>query len=131
MDLPDKRITDAPWYDTTRILAIIYTVGYFYIVYLMMTRVLPEGNEGALNQLIGALTIIQTGIVQYHFGGSKSAERAQTQIAASKAKSDIVMGEIAKAAPMPEIVQVTPAPKNPETGAIPAAEVVPVKAKKR
>ena len=108
MDLPDKRVTDTPLFDPARILAMIYTLGYFYIVYLMMTTVLPDGNEGALNQLIGALTIIQTTIVQYYFGGSKSAEKAQTQIAASKEKSDVVIGEIAKAAPAPVIVPVVP-----------------------
>ncbi|MCR4299333.1 MAG: hypothetical protein NUV75_11410 [Gallionella sp.] len=110
MDLPDKRSTDTPLLDPARILAIIYTAGYFYIVYLMMTRVLPDGNEGALNQLIGALTIIQTSIVQYYFGGSKSAEKAQMQIASSKEKSDVVMAEIAKAAPMPAVI---PAPVDP------------------
>lgn len=95
-------------------LATIYTLGYFYIVYLMITQPLPDGNEGAINQLIGALTIIQTAIVQYYFGGSKSAEKAQTQIADSKAKSDIVIGEIAKAAPVPAVI---PAPAPTETKA--------------
>jgi hypothetical protein len=102
--IEEKRSTDTPLLDPARIIATIYTLGYFYIVYLAMTTTLPDGNEAMLNQLLGALTIIQTAIVQYYFGGSKSAEKAQTQIADSKAKSDVVIGEIAKAAPVPAII---------------------------
>jgi len=114
MELPDRRSNDTPIFDPARILATIYTLGYFFIVYLMMTKGIPVENKDTVNQLIGALTIIQTAIVQYYFGGSKSAEKAQTQIADSKAKSDIVIGEIAKAAPVPAVI---PAPAPTETKA--------------
>jgi hypothetical protein len=114
MDIPDLRSPDTPLLDPARILATIYTVGYFYIVYLVATTEIPKDNQATMNQLIGALTIIQTAIVGYYFGGSKSAERAQTQIAASKDKADSVIGEIAKAAPPPAIVPVVPAaPSDP------------------
>lgn len=97
--IEDKRVTDIPLGDPARILAILYTIGYFAIVFMMMLRPLPEGNESALNQLIGALTIIQTGIIAFYFRGSKADETTQNKIMAGKEKTDAAILEIAKAAP--------------------------------
>ena len=101
--MEERRAADIPLGDTARILAVLYTLGYFAIVFMMMLRPLPEGNEGSLNQLIGALTIIQTGIIAFYFRGTKTDETVQNKIMASKEKADAALVEIAKAAPAPAV----------------------------
>lgn len=124
MDM-DRRVTDRQPRDTSSLLAILYTIGYFGMVFTMMLRGIPQENRDAINQLIGSLTIIQTGIVAFYFGGSKAAELVQKSALASKDKSDAVIAEIAKTVPtLPPAGQVvTPGPVQPG-GVIPAAEAV-------
>ena len=102
----DRRSNDIPWGEPARILAILYTIGYFAIVFMMMSSPLPDGNEASLNQLIGALTIIQTGIIAFYFRGSKADETVQNKIMASKDKTDDALVQIAKAAPAPIAAEV-------------------------
>ncbi len=94
-----RRVTDTPLLDTSRILAILYTLGFFAIVFVMMLRGIPQENADAINQLLGALTIIQTTIVAFFFGGSKGAETMQKQLTVSKDKADSTVQDIAKSAP--------------------------------
>lgn len=122
----DRRITDTPLLDTARILAILYTLGFFGMVSAMLFKGIPTENRDAINQLIGALTIIQTGIIGFYFGGSKANDAAQTQAAISRERTDTALTEIAKAVPVlavPSAPVVTPAPATPD-GTIPAAAVV-------
>ena len=111
--MEERHAPDIPLGEPARILAILYTIGYFAIVFMMMLRPLPDGNEASLNQLIGALTIIQTGIIAFYFRGSKADETAQNKIMASKEKADAALVEIAKAAPAPVVPTVPTEEKQP------------------
>lgn len=82
----DRRAGDTPLFDTARMLALIYTLGYFGVVFVVLWNGIPPESKDVVLQLIGILSIIQTGIVAFYFGGSKAKER-----------SDSVMQEIAKA----------------------------------
>jgi hypothetical protein len=99
MDIPNQRSTDTPLLDPARVLATIYTLGYFYIVYLLATKGIPPENKGTMDQLIGALTVIQVMIIKFYFSGSSTSEKVQAQLAVSKDRADTIIGEIAKAVP--------------------------------
>lgn len=104
-DMRERRITDTPIFDTSRILAIMYTLGFFGMVWILMVDGIPLENKDAINQLIGALTIIQTGIVSFYFGGSKAGEAMQQKLASSKDRAETVLQEIA-AAPTSNVLEV-------------------------
>jgi hypothetical protein len=109
---PDRRDTDIPIGDTARILAIIYTLGYFAMVLIVLWRGIPAENKDVVLQLIGILSIIQTGIVAFYFGGSKAAELSQRAGVVGRAQADAAIQEIAKAAPV--IAAGAPAPIKAE-----------------
>ena len=112
----DGRATDIPLLDTARILAIMYTLGFFGIVLLMMTRGIPADNKDAINGLLGALTIVQSGIVQFYFGGSKTAETMQTRAILGRERADATVQEIARAAPTVAAAVVAAAGPTPKNG---------------
>lgn len=65
--------------NTTRILAGLYTVGYFSILIIAIFYKFPPENQDALNTLFGMLSAAQLSIVQYYFGSSKgSADKDKT-----------------------------------------------------
>lgn len=98
-EIDERRATDTPLLEPARLLAVMYTIGFFGIVLIMMTKGIPAENKDAINGLLGALTIVQSGIVQFYFGGSKGAETMQRQLTAGKAQADATVQDIAKAAP--------------------------------
>lgn len=95
----DRREGDMPLGDTARILAILYTIGFFAMVFTVMWRGIPEGNKDVVLQLIGILSIIQSGIVAFYFGGSKSASDSQRAGQAGRAAADAAIQDIARAVP--------------------------------
>lgn len=122
--MEERRITDiAIWRDTTAILAVLYTIGYFGMVFLLMWQGIPVDNKDAINQLLGAMTIIQTSIVAYYFGGSRAVDVTQRQAMVNQAKTNEVIADIAKAVPAVAAGAVTPGPVMPD-GVVPAAKVV-------
>lgn len=111
--------------DIAGMLAILYTLGYLLMVSMLYFVEIPMANKEPLLQLFGLMSAIQMALISFYFGGSKVNETTQETIVASKVKTDAAMLEIAKAAPFPSTEHVvTPAPMNPETGVIPAVEVV-------
>ncbi len=111
-ELHDRRESDTPVGDTARILAIMYTLGYFVMVGILMLQGVPEANKDVINTLVGMLSIIQTGIIGYYFGGSKSAEVSQKAGVAGRAQADAALQEIAKAVPAVLPIVVKPEPKG-------------------
>lgn len=93
----NRRVTDIPFGDTGRILAIIYTVGYFAMVLTVMWKGIPSENKDVILQLIGILSIIQTTVVTFYFGGSKAAEVSQRHNAMARERAESAIQEIAKA----------------------------------
>jgi hypothetical protein len=72
---------------TTRQLAICYTVGYFVLLMFAFFVKFPEANTEILSALLGILSAAQIGIINYYFGSSKgSADKTDSLMAAVKAK---------------------------------------------
>lgn len=94
-----RRDTDTPLGDTARILALMYTLGYFVLIISLMWKGIPEDNKDVVNTLVGILSIIQTGIINYYFGGSKAVDAAQRAGVSGRAQADAVIQDIAKAVP--------------------------------
>ncbi len=109
----DRRDYDIPPGDTARILAITYTVGFFAVILPLLWVDIPDGNENIVLQLVGILSIIQTGIVAFYFGGSKAAEVSLKAGVAGRAKADSALQDIAK-----QIPAVLPVPETPKVDAI-------------
>ncbi len=111
--LKDRREGDTPLGDTARILAIMYTIGFFIIVLTLMLRGIPAENKDAINLLLGMLGLIQAGIVKFYFDGTKAAETSIKAGIAGRLKADDAIQEIAKAVPAAlPIPPVTDKPKE-------------------
>jgi len=112
-------------------LAIIYTMGYLAMMYILTQAPVPEANEKLLYTLAGIMSSIQLGVIKYYFDGSKGAEAAQQANIARSARTDSVVAGIASQAPavaaavvanaVPNATPVTPAPPLPD-GTVPAAK---------
>ena len=96
---PERRTNDIGIGDTARILAILYTAGFFIMVMTLLWKEVPPANKDVINQLVAILSIIQTGIVAFYFGGSKAAEVAQKAGVEGRAKADEALQSIATAIP--------------------------------
>lgn len=105
---PDRRDTDIPVGDTARILAILYTIGFFAIVITLMLRGIPAENKDAINLLLGMLGLIQAGIVKFYFDGTKAAETSIKAGIAGRLKADDALQNIALKVP-----ELPPAPVKP------------------
>lgn len=66
-----REVATGDW--TNRILAAIYTLGYFWMLYYFMKYAMPEGNKDFLLPLLGVMTGGQVLIMQYYFGSSKGS----------------------------------------------------------
>lgn len=93
-----RRFTDAQCWDATLIMGILYTIVYGAMIYMLFADKVPVENTKTLDLLVGAMTIIQSTIVQFFFGSSKNAENSQRMIAQSKERTDSAMREIVTAA---------------------------------
>lgn len=96
---PDRRLSDIPLGDTSRILAIMYTLGFFGVVFSVTWYKIPLENKELVAQVMGILSVIQTGIIGYFFGSSRSAEVSLKAGVASRQKADSTIQDIAKATP--------------------------------
>ncbi len=114
------------------ILAIIYTLGFLATIGSLMFMEIPSNNRELLISLVGIMSAAQLGIIKHYYDGSKAADAAQAANIARSSRTEAVVQEIAKAAAPTAAAAVaaatgatvvTPAPVNPETGIIPAAEV--------
>lgn len=95
----DRRIGDIPWGDTSRILAIMYTLGFMVFVCSVTWFQIPEANEKIVAQILAIISMIQSGIVGYFFGSSKSAEVSLKAGVVARQKADSTIQDIAKAPP--------------------------------
>lgn len=97
---PNRRTNvETPLGDTARILAILYTVGYFIVIFTVIWAKVPIENKDIILQLVGILSIIESTVVAFFFGGSKAAELSVKANVEGKAKADDALQTIAKAIP--------------------------------
>ena len=106
------------WGDTARVIAIIYTIGYFAFIFMLFWKAIPENNTRVIDQLVAILSINQTGIVGFYFGGSKAAVDSQKLIAASKERAETTVQDIAKASAPTAAAAVAASVANPQAGTI-------------
>ena len=78
---------DLTW-DAPLVMGLVYTLIYGAMITMIVLVQIPQENAQTVNVLAGAMTIIQTTIVQYFFGATKSAD-------VSKAKTDTALRDIA------------------------------------
>lgn len=137
--MSEERRANANPFDVSGIIAIIYTLGFIGLATLLYFIPIPATNKDALLYLFGILSGIQLSIMAFLYGGSKALEAQQRATEQRQGRSAAVVEEIAKAAApvaaaavaaatgQPTVSTepaVTPAPMNPETGNVPAAETV-------
>jgi ABC-type Na+ efflux pump permease subunit len=73
--------------NTTRILAGIYTLGYFVLIAIVIFHGIPVESRDIVNSLIGILSAAQLSIMAYYFGSSKGSADKSDAINATLAKS--------------------------------------------
>lgn len=106
-------VHDPQTWDASLILGILYTAIYGSMIACVVFVNIPEGNAKTIDLLAGAMTIIQTTIVQYFFGSNKIADDNQRLIAQKMTVSTPTptLSAVPTPAPIPvEIVAKEPVP---------------------
>ena len=111
--------------DPAFMLAVLYTCGFLGMCFLVILKEVSKESAPIVQQLLSIMSMIQAGIAGFFYGASKSSAestQAMSRIAEAAAPSAAlaVAAATGAAATSPAF---TPAPPNPETGVIPAAEV--------
>jgi hypothetical protein len=108
--------------DGAYVLAILFTIGYFAFLGVLMFYAIPDQNKELMLTLAGILSAAMLGIVKYFYDGSKSADKVQSANIARSVKSEAVVQDIAKAAAPVAAAAVAAAtgaaPPSPPTGSI-------------
>lgn len=94
--MDDRRLTDPA--DGAYALAIMFTVGYFAFLWMLMVYPIPDQNKELMLTLAGILSAAMLGIVKYFYDGSKSSDKVQTANIARSVKSESVVQSIAQSA---------------------------------
>jgi len=95
VNLMDRRISDC--WDPALIMGVLYTMVYAFAITCVVFVDIPDSNGDIVKLLLGAMTVIQTTIVQYFFGNTKNADTNQKLIALSKERTDSVMRKAVEA----------------------------------
>lgn len=91
----ERRKTDIPLGDTSRILAILYTIGFLIMSGMLFFIDVPTDNRILVTSVVSIMSAVQTGIVGYYFGSSKNAEVSQKAAILSKDKAETSLQTIA------------------------------------
>ena len=97
--MDDRRIGDTPCWDASLVMGIGYTTIYAGIIGGLLLVDIPTENVDTVKILAGAMTLIQSQIVGFFFGSSKSAEVGQRVIAASNERTGSTLRNIVAGAP--------------------------------
>ena len=109
------------------VLAILYTVGFLGLIFCLLYIEIPTNNRELLLTLIGIMSAAELGIIKFFYDGSQGAQKAQIANISRAVRTDAVIQEIAKAAPVTAAAAVAAATGNPSP--IPASvDTVNVKA---
>jgi hypothetical protein len=81
-DAPQRRFTDIQG-ECAYGLAILYTIGYLGLMFMLMLHEIPSSNRELLLTLVGIMSAAQLGIIKYFYDGSKAADKTQSANAAA------------------------------------------------
>lgn len=70
MELPIRERRISVRNDPAFLLAVLYTVGFYGFVFVLLLKSLTPENEKLISQLLPVLSMIQGGIVQYFYNKS-------------------------------------------------------------
>ncbi len=120
--MEERRVTDNAKVDGAYGLAILYTIGYLALMGSLLLHEIPASNKELLLTLAGIMSAAQLGIIKYYYDGSKGADKVQAANIARSVKSEAVVQEIAKAAPVTAaaVVAAAAGAPTPATAADPA-----------
>jgi hypothetical protein len=96
----DDRRSDDLKLDGAYGLAVLYTIGYLGLMFTLMFHEIPATSREPLLTLLGIMSAAQMGIIKFFYDGSRSADKVQQANIARSVKSEAVVQEIAKAAPV-------------------------------
>jgi hypothetical protein len=74
--------------DGAFLLAILYTLGYFFVVFALLFHEIPSSNEQIINQNMPILSAIQLGIVQYFYNKTREDARFREMSTLTKDSKD-------------------------------------------
>ncbi len=57
------------------LIAIVFVLGFFFVIYVVLNKVIPAANEKIAYLIVGALLSNTTSIVQYFFGSSSGSDK--------------------------------------------------------
>lgn len=79
-------------YDPAFVLAVIYTSGFFAVLFVILFQDIPDKNAEIVEKILPILSAIQLGIVQYFYNRAAQQQQARTDAIVGK-----VMDTAAKA----------------------------------
>ncbi len=112
-DYPPDRRSGRQVNDGPLLLAVLWTIGFLGVAFLVIIRGVPESSNSVTQQLISIMSMIMAAMAGYFYGASKTNSETATQLAASKNKSDEAIQEIAKSAPTVAAAVVAAASNQP------------------
>ncbi len=121
----EERRADDHKVDGAYALAILYTIGYLAMMFALMLLEIPVSNREVLLTLVGIMSAAQLGIIKYYYDGSKGADQVQQANIARSVRSEAVVQELAKAAPVTAAAAVAAATGAP-TPPAPVEPIIPV-----
>lgn len=74
-------------------LAAIFVIGYFILIGLILTMVIPEQNKDIALMLFGTLTAGVSLILGYFFGSSRGSEEKNKLLLQSKPSENVPRGD--------------------------------------
>lgn len=72
-------------YDPAFVLAVIYTVGFFTVLFILLEQNIPEKNAEIVEKILPILSAIQLGIVQYFYNKSSQQQQERSNAVVVKA----------------------------------------------
>lgn len=79
--MPDKSDAVLKW--TPTVLAVLVTVAFVGLLFMLLVRGIPEANKSAFDIVLGLLGGAVTAILNYYFGSSLSSAKKDDTIGAA------------------------------------------------
>lgn len=110
--------------DPAFVLAVLYTIGFFGVVFSLFLVTIPPDNKDTINQIMPILSAIQLGIVQYFYQKQAQTNRENADDTIKKladtASTTAKTAAVAAGIPLKDI----PAPADRELGQVEKADTI-------